>query len=232
MTGANETDVTHRLLESQQRFYDLRAPDYGDETKPPDRKLHGNMPPEMARGIIDNLQPTGDVLELACGPGTFTRELVRYARCITGVDSSVRMLERNRAAIDDPRVSYVQADVFGWTPDRLYDLVFFGFWLSHVPPTAFDRFWSLVAECLRPGGRVAFVDEDDRGLGVTDEPHAVDGIPAARRSLLDGREFDIVKVFWEPDQLHARLRALNWGVEIRRIGATFMWGVGCPCSAA
>jgi demethylmenaquinone methyltransferase/2-methoxy-6-polyprenyl-1,4-benzoquinol methylase len=232
VSGADELEIAERLLESQKRFYDLRAPDYGDETKPPDRKQHGNMPPEMARDIIGWIHPTGDVLELACGPGTFTRELVRYATRITGVDSSARMLDRNRAAVADSGVSYVQADLFGWTPDRLYDLVFFGFWLSHVPPAAFERFWSLVGRCLGPGGRVAFVDEDDRGLGVSDEPHAVGGVPAARRTLLDGREFEIVKLFWEPGQLETRLQALNWEVAVRRVGATFMWGVGCPGSAA
>jgi hypothetical protein len=29
-------------------------------------------------------------------------------------------------------------------PDRRYDVVFFGFWLSHVPLERFDAFWSMV----------------------------------------------------------------------------------------
>ena len=32
MSGADELEIAERLLESQKRFYDLRAPDYGDET--------------------------------------------------------------------------------------------------------------------------------------------------------------------------------------------------------
>jgi hypothetical protein len=28
-----------------------------------------------------------------------------------------------------------------WRPDRRYDVVFFGFWLSHVPLERFAAFW-------------------------------------------------------------------------------------------
>jgi ubiquinone/menaquinone biosynthesis C-methylase UbiE len=56
------------------------------------------MPSELARALVDKFAPTGDVLELACGNGSFTRELVRHARTVTGVDGSPRMLERNRSA--------------------------------------------------------------------------------------------------------------------------------------
>jgi demethylmenaquinone methyltransferase/2-methoxy-6-polyprenyl-1,4-benzoquinol methylase len=223
---AGTCDAVDRLLLSQRKFYDLRAPDYGDETKPPDRKLHGNMPPTMAAEIIDRLKPTGDVLELACGPGGFTRELVRHADHLTALDASPAMLDRNRASVCDPQVTYIEADVLTWTPDRTYDLVFFGFWLSHVPPSLFERFWTLVRSCLGTRGRVAFVDEDDRASGVVDESFSVGGVPAARRTLRDGRQFDIVKVFWEPSRLQATLGSLGWAVEIRRFGATFMCGAG------
>src|SRR6266511_3494592 len=30
---------------------------------------------------------------------------------------------------------FIRADIFEWVPDRRYDVVFFGFWLSHVPPS-------------------------------------------------------------------------------------------------
>ncbi len=117
------------LIESQRRFYDLRAPDYGNETVP-DRRVSGAMTSDVARDLVDEFAPTGDVLELACGPGGFTRELVRHARTVTAVDGSPRMLERNRREADDSRVTYVHANIFEWRPDRRYDAVFFGFWIS------------------------------------------------------------------------------------------------------
>ena len=213
------------LLSTQKTYYDLRSPDYLDKTKPSDRKGRGFMEPEVIRALIDELRPTGDVLEFACGDGAFTRELVRHAQSVTAIDGSPRMLARNREQVAHPDVRYVEADIFAWAPGRLYDTVFFGFWLSHVPPTAFDAFWALVRACLRPGGRVAFVDEDDRG-SVNDDSRVIGDVPVATRTLGDGRQFNIVKVFWDPTDLEQRLRALNWHIDVRPVGETFMYGSG------
>ena len=217
------------LLASQRRFYDLRAPDFGDATVP-DRRIHGDMASEVARDLVDEFAPSGDVLELACGSGRFTRWLVRHARTVTAVDASPRMLERNRREVGDDRVAYVEADLFDWWPDRRYDAVFFACWLSHVPPALFERFWNLVRSSLEPGGRVAFVDEDDRGA-VKDDLHLVDEVPAAPRRLRDGRRFDVVKVFWDPTELQGRLDQLGWQVAVRRVGGTFLYGSGTPAAS-
>jgi SAM-dependent methyltransferase len=226
MSGVNPEDPTvARLLASQRTYYDLRAPDFGDASKPSDRKVRGFLAEGVAAALVDELRPTGDVVELACGEGAFTRHLVGHAASLTAVDASPRMLARNRKQLADHEITWVQADIFTWTPDRAYDVVFFGYWLSHVPPTAFEAFWTLVRTCLRPRGRVAFVDEDDRASSY-DDAHVVGGVPAARRTLSDGRQYDIVKVFWDPADLDRRLRQLGWDVSIRRVGESSMLGVG------
>lgn len=213
------------LLASQRLYYDLRASDYGNEEKPDRRGGPGLIDAALARALIDEFRPVGDVLELACGPGAFTGEIARHASSVTAVDASARMLEIGRTRVHDPKVRFVQADIFKWRPDRRYDAVFFGAWLSHVPPSMFDVFWDLVSRCLSPGGRVAFIDEDDRATGFDDQ-RSVNGMPTARRRLTDGREFDIVKVFWDPAELQSRLRLLGWSVAVRRVGETFLFGVG------
>jgi len=183
------------------------------------------MRPEVARALIDEFRPVGDVLELACGTGGFTCELVRHARSVTALDASPRMLEICQRRLDPANVSYINADIFAWKPHRIYDAVFFGAWLSHVPPTALDDFWALVRTCLRANGRVAFVDEDDRAAGH-DNVRSIGGVPAAPRTLSDGRVFEIAKVFWTPDDLEQRLRSSGWDITVRRVDATFMYGVG------
>lgn len=218
------TDDAASVLASQRRYYDERADDYNDESWP-DRKIPGLMTAQDARAIVDEVRPAGDVLELACGTGAFTREIARHARSVTAVDASPRMLEINRTRIDDAKVTCVHADIFAWEPDRSYDVVFFGFWLSHVPPARFDVFWALVRRCLAPDGRVAFVDEDDRASGH-DDVSSIEGVPVARRRLSDGREFEIVKLFWQPEDLERRLRSAGWDIDVRRWGETFLYGVG------
>ena len=218
-----------QLIASQRRYYDLRAPDYADETRPADRKERGLIDSGLVRDLIDELRPQGDVLELACGSGTFTRELVRHARSLTAVDGSPRMLELNREIVSARRIEYVCADLFAWRPTRRYDAVFFGFWLSHVPPSLFAPFWTLVRSCLRPGGRAAFVDEDDRAR-VFEASHTDSGVPVARRTLSDGTTFDVVKVFWETSRLQESLRGLGWQAHVRPVGEAFFYGVAEPAA--
>ncbi|MGH9199491.1 MAG: class I SAM-dependent methyltransferase, partial [Acidimicrobiia bacterium] len=149
----------------------------------------------------------------------------RYARSVTAVDASPRMNELSRSRINNPKITYITSDIFDWKPDRIYDAVFFGFWLSHIPPARFESFWDLVRRTLAANGRVAFVDEDDRGAD-NDDRAVIDGVPSAQRRLGDGLVFDIVKVFWRPDDLESELKRLGWEVGIRRVGETFMFGAG------
>ena len=67
------TDSSDALLHAQRAYYDERAPDYMDLSKPSDRKGRGFMPDELCAELIDEFAPIGDVLELACGSGVHTR---------------------------------------------------------------------------------------------------------------------------------------------------------------
>src|SRR3954452_24216875 len=91
-------------------------------------------------GALDRFAPTGDVLELACGLGSWTARLLSDARTVSAVDAAPEMLAVARNRVADPRVKFVCADLFTWRPDRRYDVVFFGFWLSHVPLERFTAF--------------------------------------------------------------------------------------------
>jgi len=221
-------DRVDEVIAEQTLYYELRAPDYAAWTKPSDRAGRFLFPSELARAVFDELRPVGDVLELACGPGPlFTAELARHADSVTALDASPSMLQLNQSRVASPKVSYVEADVFTWAPDRSYDFVFFGHWLSHVPATRFDDFWAFVLRCLGDDGRVGFIDEDHRAAW-TDQDRPSENSEVARRTLADGRQFDIIKVFWSPEALQRRLRSMHWNVGITSVGDGFMVGVGHP----
>jgi len=168
--------------------------------------------------------PTGDVLELACGSGLWTERLAQTATRVTAVDGAPEMLRlaRERVGRRAP-VRFVEADLFTWEPDRTYDLVWFGFWISHVPEDRFEAFWSMVDRALTPGGSVFFFDDNHR----TDQ-ELIEG-PASsivERHLNDGSPYRVVKVPHEAPTLERRLRDLGWHIAVSATPGPFYWGSG------
>lgn len=213
------TDEVRSLLDDQIVYYRQRAPEYDATSFPADHPLTGEA--TRVAAMLRTLPRAEHALELAAGTGTWTRELVEIAARVTAVDASPEMLQINRAKVGSPKVEYVVADVFSFEPPRRYDLVFFGFWLSHVPLSRFDAFWDLVRRSLTPDGRVLFVDE---GRHADWEEDWIDAsLGSVRRRLRDGTRHRAVKVLWDAGELRARLDALGWEAEIRSTGA-FYWG--------
>ena len=62
------------------------------------------------------------------------------------------MLSSSTARLHSPQVHTIQADLFQWQPTEQFDVVFFGVWLSHVPPERFAGFWQLVSRVWRQVG--------------------------------------------------------------------------------
>lgn len=178
--------------------------------------------PELEEALED-FGPTGDVLELACGPATWTRRLLRHATTVTAVDAAPEMLRIAEQRVDDDRVHFQLADLFTWRPERRYDVVFFGFWLSHVPLERFAAFWALIGACLAPGGRVFFVDDAYR---TSDE--LVEGVASStiRRRLRDGTTHRAVKVAHTAHDLETRLTHLGWNITVSPTAGPFYWGTG------
>jgi trans-aconitate methyltransferase len=204
------------LLDEQVVYYRAVAPEYEDHALP----VPGGS--ELSEAL-DAFRPTGSVLELACGPGTWTAQLLQHAADVTAVDASPEMLAIAAARVGTQRVRFVSADLFHWQPDRRYDVVFFGFWLSHVPSERFASFWSLVGECLKPDGRVFFVDDWYR---TADE--LIDGERSAtiQRRLTDGTTFRIVKVPYRPADLERQLERIGWRIKVHSTSGPFFWGAG------
>ena len=105
------------------------------------------------------------------------------------------MRELALAKLQDAGKSNVELwvdDLFSWQPDQDYDVVFFAFWLSHVPESDADRFWRSVHDALRPGGRFFLVDAARAVLerNVIHGSRMPDRESATElRRLEDGREF-------------------------------------------
>jgi SAM-dependent methyltransferase len=165
------------------------------------------------------------VLELACGTGLFTRRLAPRVGELTAVDASPEVIAINRGRVAADNVEYIEADLFSWQPRRRYDAVFFSFWLSHVPEERFAAFWDTVATALAPGGEAYLIDSAFDPTS-TAKDHVLPGRDAGvvTRKLNDGREFRIVKLFYRPTELAAKLAALGWRAAIEQTPNYFIHG--------
>ena len=168
------------------------------------------------QSAIRDAEPLGDCLELACGTGLWTPQLARGATTLTAIDAVPEAIEVNRTKIGKAPVRYVVADLFEWWPTETYDFVFFGFWLSHVPVEHFNRFWEMVRAALKPGGRAFFVDSLETQQSTAQDHAPVNDSGIVERKLNDGRTFNIVKLFHNPDQLSRRSGACGVGAEAHR----------------
>ena len=200
------------VLAEQKRYYAERAPEYDDwwyrrgrYTRDPDRERRWLLDVAELEERLRDFAPHGDVLELAAGTGIWTRRLVPTADRVIAVDANAETL-----ALNTPAAELVVADIFSWRPPQQFDVVFFSFWLSHVPEERFDEFWALVRSALRPDGRVFLIDSGPPELAGDGELQV--------RQLADGREFTIVKRFWEPDALEERVAELGFELDVRLTG--------------
>lgn len=209
--------------------YRARAPEYGVTVRVDE--ISG---PELLAGLKE-FPPRGEVLQLACGSGMWIRVLAQRASQVTAIDPSPKALKVAAWRIrDEPirdRVRFEEGDIFAWEPDQRYDVAFFSACLSYVPPKQFGRFWEFVADCLKPAGRVFFIDQ--LPLAAAQERALPEALaPTMEQFLKTGERYRAIKVFYEPDELQDRLAQLGWRVEIHPVGPRLFYAEGTRATAS
>lgn len=227
--------MSEDIIRDQIDYYRARAGEYDEWFLRRGRFDHG---PELnerwfaeadqVRAALDEFAPRGEVLELACGTGLWSQHLAQHADALLAVDASAEVIELNRQRLDAAaHVAYHQSDIFSWQPDRQYDVVFFSFWLSHVPPDRFDAFWRTVRSALKSEGRFFLIDSLYNPT-TTAHNHVLLGREATvqDRKLNDGRTYRIVKIYYEPEALSTRLQSLGFACDLHRSSDYFLYGSG------
>ncbi|MEJ2551118.1 MAG: class I SAM-dependent methyltransferase [Anaerolineales bacterium] len=227
-------DDPNNMLNEQISYYQARSREYDewfyrqgryDRGEALNRRWFSEV--EEVSRALHAFEPAGNVLEIACGTGLWTAQIVQHATQVTAIDAVSEVLAINQSRVNSSKVHYLQANIFEWQPREQYDTIFFAFWLSHVPPERFEAFWTLVKSALKPKGRVFFIDSRYDATS-TAQDHALEGSNATTisRRLNDGREFRIVKVFYDAAQLSERLAKTGWQFTIEETSHYFIYGCG------
>ncbi|MBL8758890.1 MAG: class I SAM-dependent methyltransferase [Phycisphaerae bacterium] len=138
----------------------------------------------------------GVALDLGCGEGRDTLEMLRRRWCVLAVDGSAAGIERLRARVPAETAHLFRTGVETFEemplPPGMFDLVNASFALPHVPAERFGEVWARVAGSIKPGGRFA-----GQFFGVNDQWRSEpDGLPrtfhtrAEVESLLVGFEVE------------------------------------------
>lgn len=215
------------ILREQLAYYRARAPEYDDSLRAIGKPVTTESDDLSAKRewglIVDGLRalaPMAEVLELACGTGIWTQELLRISFSITAIDGAPEMIELSRRKLGNAKVDYRCADLFEWEPDRQYDLVFFAFWLSHIPGEHLAAFFNRVMRATKIGGSVFIVDEPKGGRNLSG---ANQGDQYQQRTLRDGRTFQIIKVYYDPHDIQRELRQRGFQDRVAMIGDAFFY---------
>ncbi|BAZ08714.1 hypothetical protein NIES4071_05190 [Calothrix sp. NIES-4071] len=205
--------MINNIIQQQIEYYRARASEYDEWFYRQGRYDRGEEfnarwfnEVDIVKSALLNKGKVNEILELASGTGIWTQELLTIGNKITAIDASQEVIEINRHKLNTRNVEYRQIDLFTWEPDAEYDLVFFSFWLSHVPPESIDIFLEKVYKSTRVGGQVFIIDSQFEPTS-TAKNHTLkaDGNIYITRKLNDGQEYQIVKVFYQPEQLQDKL---------------------------
>ncbi|MEH2124554.1 class I SAM-dependent methyltransferase [Nostoc sp.] len=211
-----------RANEYEQWFYRTGRYDRGEEIN---RRWFDEV--AILKTALHQIEPVAHILELACGTGIWTQELLQIGQQITAIDAALEVIEINQQKLQSPHITYQQWDLFTWEPERQYDLVFFSFWLSHIPPIELSSFLQKVSRSVRNGGQIFIIDSRFETTS-TAKNHILknDGSIYQMRKLNDGQEFQIVKVFYQPDELKHQLRLAQFNAEVKVTENYFIYAHG------
>jgi SAM-dependent methyltransferase len=157
--------------------------------------------------------PAGDAVDLAAGEGRHALWLAGRGWRATAVDFSETGLARGRSQPGADRVTWVAADVLGWSaPPGSLDLVLVAY--LQLPEADTRALLTRAVGWLRPGGRLLVLGHDvenlTAGVGGPQEPailHSVDRL-APVAELLDVDRLEQVR---RETAAGAALDTLLWG---------------------
>lgn len=197
-------------------YYSKRAREYDevyhrlDKTRLKEQKFLAEYITKTFEGRI--------VLELACGTGFWTKFLSKSARKVLATDYSFKMLEIASSRLaKQPNIIFLQADAYHPpTAFPKFNGVMANWWFSHIPKRKIKQFLDTLHSRLDKNSVVLMVDDvyiTGRGGELIQKEGMEDTFK--RRVLKSGEQFDILKNYYDQDELEKIFSRYSQRLEIK-----------------
>jgi SAM-dependent methyltransferase len=201
-------------------YYRQRAREYDAVYRKPERQHD----PASLRALLPPMTSGRHVLEIAAGTGYWTQVIAASAASVTATDLNPETLAVAASRDYGPaRVELVTADAYRL--DRVpgdFDLVFCGFWWSHIGRADIPRF--LAGACGRVAPGTTLLALDNRYVPGSNHPItrvSQDGDSYQDRSLRDGRRYEVLKNF--PDRARLAADLARWATGFSYTELEYYW---------
>jgi len=136
--------------------YDRLAPFYDWMAKTMLAPFGGERAFRRAAIAMLDIEPGMHVLELGCGTGAMTAELLRSGARVTAIDLSEPMLERARRRAAD--ATYLRMDILAYESTTRFDRALLSFVLHEMDAETRARALGVAGAALRPDGLLGVLD--------------------------------------------------------------------------
>jgi len=205
-------------------YYAERAAEYDEVYRKPERQADLSR----LRRLLPRLVAGKRVLEIAAGTGYWTQALATTAAAITATDVNAETIaiavEREYGPAP---VSLRTADAYRLrdVPGE-FDMVFCGFWWSHIARADIQGFLAGVRARTQPGTRLVLVDNRYvPGSSTSISRTTAEGDTYQQRQLASGRHFEVLKNFPRREQLAADLTVA--AADLRWTELQYYWLADC-----
>lgn len=165
------------------------------------------------------------VLELACGTGYWTQACADVAKHVVAIDIAPDVLAIAREKPLPPeKVEFRTGDAHTLEEQvGAFDAGLAMYWLSHVPKSRMDEFLTQFHARLGNGATVFMADNVYvPGLGGELVTRTDQEDTYKRRLLSDGREYEILKNYYDREELRSLLHGRTTELEIQ-FGTCYWW---------
>ena len=105
-----------------------------------------------------------NVLEIGCGRGRITRDLIDHAHHVVAIDPDAEALAYARRTNYAANVTFRQTDLTAPPfPPRTFDVVLYSLSLHHIPEEKQLLNLNIASELVEDGGVIAVIEPDDGG---------------------------------------------------------------------